>query len=247
MFSNWSGDYTGRDNPTTIEITGDIRVTANFSSTTTLNLTLPTNLTAAAGNQQVVLTWNPSAGATSYRVKRATANGGPYTIIASPTSTNYTDTGLTNGTTYYYVVTAVNSGGESGNSNQASATPTGSMPGGNTIDLRAPAFVGYFIIRHTGTITRPGSLPSAQNSSYWVRHDGDGIIQRVDRIGTIDNTGAIRWEVTSVLPGVIWTGRLSVAAGATRASGSGSYEGTNTINGWRYAGTWTATWSLTGD
>jgi fibronectin type 3 domain-containing protein len=79
---------------------------------------------ATAGNAQVALSWSGSTGATSYNVKRSTTSGGPYTTVASPTATSYTDTGLTNGTTYYYVVTAVNSAGESGNSNQASATPT---------------------------------------------------------------------------------------------------------------------------
>jgi subtilisin family serine protease len=88
----------------------------------------PTNLTATAGDSLVSLTWTASSGATSYNVKRATTNGGPYTTAASGGSTSYTDTGLTNGTTYYYVVTAVNSVGESGNSNQASATPAASQP-----------------------------------------------------------------------------------------------------------------------
>jgi fibronectin type 3 domain-containing protein len=55
-------------------------------------------------------------------------SGGPYTTVASPTSTTFTDTALTNGTTYYYVVTAVNSGGESGNSTETSATPQPSAP-----------------------------------------------------------------------------------------------------------------------
>jgi fibronectin type 3 domain-containing protein len=85
----------------------------------------PTGLAAAAGNVQVSLTWNASRGATSYHVKRSTTSGGPYTIMASPTTTSYTDTGLTNGTTYYYVVSAVNSGGQSANSAQVSATPNG--------------------------------------------------------------------------------------------------------------------------
>jgi hypothetical protein len=71
----------------------------------------------------VSLSWSASSGATSYNVMRATANGGPYTTISSPTTTSYSDTGLTNGTTYYYVVTAANANGASGNSNQASATP----------------------------------------------------------------------------------------------------------------------------
>jgi fibronectin type 3 domain-containing protein len=56
-------------------------------------------------------------------VKRAAVSGGPYSVIASPTSTSYTDTGLANGTTYYYVVSAVNSLGESAASSKVSATP----------------------------------------------------------------------------------------------------------------------------
>ena len=84
----------------------------------------PTNLTATAGNQQASLTWTASSGATSYYVKRGTASGGPYTTVGSPAGTTYADTKLTNGTAYYYVVTAVDAMGESGNSNQATATPT---------------------------------------------------------------------------------------------------------------------------
>jgi hypothetical protein len=83
----------------------------------------PTGLTANAGNAQVLLTWNASAGAISYHLKRSTTAGGPYTQVAAPTTANFTVTGLTNGTTYFYVVSALNSVGESGNSAQASATP----------------------------------------------------------------------------------------------------------------------------
>ncbi|GMK37672.1 hypothetical protein PCCS19_07260 [Paenibacillus sp. CCS19] len=84
----------------------------------------PASLTAAAGNAQAALNWSASTGATSYNVKRAAASGGPYTTVATGvTGTTYTNTGLTNGTTYYYVVSAVNSAGESTNSAQASATP----------------------------------------------------------------------------------------------------------------------------
>ena len=52
-------------------------------------------------------------------------NGGPYTLVATSAATSqYNNTGLTSGTTYYYVVTAVNgSGQESPFSNQASGTP----------------------------------------------------------------------------------------------------------------------------
>ncbi|GEM_PF-216038 len=67
----------------------------------------PTGVSAIASNAQVYLSWNACVGATNYNVKRSTASGGPYTTVASLPGTNYTDSGLANGTTYYYVVTAV--------------------------------------------------------------------------------------------------------------------------------------------
>ncbi|WP_179198488.1 glycoside hydrolase family 6 protein [Paenibacillus amylolyticus] len=85
---------------------------------------VPTALTATAGNAQVSLTWTASTGATSYDVKRALSATGPFTTIAANVSgTAYTNTALTNGTTYHYVVSAVNAAGQSANSAVASATP----------------------------------------------------------------------------------------------------------------------------
>jgi fibronectin type 3 domain-containing protein/sugar lactone lactonase YvrE len=82
----------------------------------------PTGLTASLTNNQILLTWAPSFGATSYNVERATTNGGPYTIIANTTGTNYTDSSVLNGTTYYYVLSSVSLSGTSANSLQVSAT-----------------------------------------------------------------------------------------------------------------------------
>ncbi len=85
--------------------------------------TTPTNLIALPGHNQVVLGWATLREATSYFVKRATVNGGPYNIIANPTTANYTDATAVNGLTYYYVVSATNSVGESANSVQVTAAP----------------------------------------------------------------------------------------------------------------------------
>jgi len=108
---------------------------------------VPTGLTAASGgNSHVQLNWNASSGATSYSVKRATVSGGPYTAIASPTTNSYNDTTAVNGTTYYYVVSAVNSVGASANSSQVSATPSGgtsTLPSGWTdTDIGGPSPAG---------------------------------------------------------------------------------------------------------
>jgi fibronectin type 3 domain-containing protein len=84
----------------------------------------PTHLTASLVDSQVNLMWSTVTDATYYNVKRSSTSGGPYTTIAANvTGATYSDVGLVNGTTYYYVVTAANSGGESSNSNAASATP----------------------------------------------------------------------------------------------------------------------------
>jgi len=82
----------------------------------------PTGLTAHAGNEEVFLSWDEPIGATGYNVKRATNSGGPYTLIASPAGTSYVDTGLSACSSYYYVVSATNSLGESTNSSEAAVT-----------------------------------------------------------------------------------------------------------------------------
>ena len=84
---------------------------------------IPTGLAAIPGDGSITLNWIPSFTATGYYVKRATTSGGPYTTLGTVTTTSYTDTGLTNGTTYYYVVSAVNDFGETANSSEAGATP----------------------------------------------------------------------------------------------------------------------------
>jgi hypothetical protein len=84
----------------------------------------PTILTVLTNYGQVSLTWSAVAGTSiTYNVKRSPSNGGPYTTIDNTSSTNYTDTSVLNGTTYYYVVSAVGSGGEGPDSAQVSARP----------------------------------------------------------------------------------------------------------------------------
>ncbi|MEO7934388.1 MAG: alginate lyase family protein [Chthoniobacterales bacterium] len=88
----------------------------------------PAAFLAAPADGTVSLRWQSSFGATSYTVKRATTRGGPYATVASGvTSSNYTDKTATNGTTYSYVVSAVNSAGESPNGPEDVATPRAPM------------------------------------------------------------------------------------------------------------------------
>ena len=84
---------------------------------------VPTNLSASPGVSNVTLNWAVSAGATTYNVKRSMISGGPYSTIGSSSASTYTDTSAVNGTTYYYVLSAMNAVGESSNSAEVSAKP----------------------------------------------------------------------------------------------------------------------------
>ena len=100
----------------------------------------PTGLTAAPGSNQISLSWNGVFGATNYFVYRSTTNGGPYAIVESTNGTSWADAGVAAGTTYFYVVTAVNSlNSESAYSAQVSATPANGAGGGT--ETAMPAFV----------------------------------------------------------------------------------------------------------
>jgi len=109
-------------------------VTATPKSSVTIPTT-PANLVASAGDGQVALSWGASSGATSYNLYRSTTAGGEGTtpFATGITSTSYTNTGLVNGTTYYYKVAALNTAGLSAQSAEASATPASQGTGVATV------------------------------------------------------------------------------------------------------------------
>ncbi|HTV42573.1 MAG TPA: putative Ig domain-containing protein [Candidatus Sulfotelmatobacter sp.] len=87
---------------------------------------VPTGLAGTSGSNGFVnLTWNASAGATAYNVKRCSSVNGYYGTLATVTGLSYTNFGVTNGLTYYYKVAAIGSGGPSSDSAAAAATPAG--------------------------------------------------------------------------------------------------------------------------
>ncbi len=97
----------------------------SYTPTVTGLPAVPTALGAIAGNQQAILSWSASNGATSYKLYRSTTSNGQGStpLVSNVTGTTYTDGGLTNGITYYYKVAAVNASGTSALSNEASALP----------------------------------------------------------------------------------------------------------------------------
>lgn len=95
-------------------------------------------LTATPGNGSVTLSWSPVTGATSYNVYYSTNPSVAPTAVSNLvgtlsqiglTNTSTTVTGLTNQTTWYFIVTAVTTAGESSPSTTVSATPSSTSTG----------------------------------------------------------------------------------------------------------------------
>ena len=183
----------------------------------------PTGLSATAGNAQISLTWNASTGATAYDVKRSTVSGSGYAAVSSPTTTSYTNTGLTNGTTYYYVVDAKNANGTSGNSAQASATPTA-----GTWDPAA----WYSFICHTGGLT-----PDINNSST----SGTVVIQNTYNSGYWNQ----QWQIISDGGGYYHI--INHGSGMALDCNGSVTAGTNLVQKTNTAGSFPQEWQITSD
>lgn len=129
----------------------------------------PTGVTATGGANQVTISWSPVSGADSYNIYWATATGVTTagTKITSA-SRPYVQTGLAASTTYYYIVTAVNSSGQSVASTQVSATtnaPPVVIPG-------APTAVTATGGANQVTISWPTVAGATSYNIYWATTSG---------------------------------------------------------------------------
>jgi len=120
-----TGTYVGKDTGSqTYHYNGYLDNIQFYNKAITTTSVTPLNLKALGNTSKIDLTWDTVDKATSYTIKRSTTAGGSYTTIATDIAeTSYTDTDVTSGTIYYYIVTAVNTGTEITDSNQASAEP----------------------------------------------------------------------------------------------------------------------------
>ncbi len=152
----------------------------------------PTGMTASAGDGQVTLSWAPVSEATSYNVYMAAQSGvtksnystlaGGMAHVAAPNP--FVHTALTNGTTYYFVVTAVNAIGESAESSEESATPV--------VAATAPNAPGGLLAI---------AVSSSQINLSWTDHadneDGFRIERKTGTGGTYSQIATVGTNVTS--------------------------------------------------
>jgi len=119
----------------------------------------PTFVQTLPGNRNLTITWAPTARTTYYNIKRARTVAGPYTIVGTSLNERYLDQSLTNGTMYYYKISAANVAGTSPDSTAASGMPqdlpsyayavhifprqvSGTLPSVGTIEVSSPAPAG---------------------------------------------------------------------------------------------------------
>jgi fibronectin type 3 domain-containing protein len=153
----------------------------------------PLGVAAAASTSNVTISWGSILGAMGYTVSRSTTSGGNYTALTgnlSNTTTAFSDTTATNGTKYYYVVTATNGEDTSANSVEVNATPLAAPTGvtatpgnGNvslswgtvtgaanyTVQRSTTSGSGYVTVATNVSATTYKDTTTANNTTYYYR------------------------------------------------------------------------------
>jgi Pectate lyase superfamily protein/Right handed beta helix region len=156
----------------------------------------PSGLAAIAGIGQVSLSWSPSVLATNYNLKRSLVSGGSYATIASTAGTAYTNTGLADGTTYYYVVSAVLGGVETSNSSEVSATPNappvlgvGLAPGGGLLTVSWPGWANDYALYAATNLSGPiawqplTNAPQSNSGMFFLNLPTTNLARQFFRLG----------------------------------------------------------------
>lgn len=186
-------------------------IVGSGSLTPLAGLGIPSGLNATASPGSVALAWSAVADATAYSIRRSTTPGGPYVEVGVSNTNGFTDTTVTNGVTYHYVVAARIAAGDGVPSAEASAMPTlptwtGSVStawenGGNWLTTNPTS---AYVARFTGPLTANQPSVSGANSVGGLLFDSPG------------------WTVNSTSAGTLTIGADGVVLNAT--------SGTTTLN-----------------
>jgi len=178
----------------------------------------PTGLTAGTANSQVTLSWLASLGATSYTIGRSATSGGSYTTIATNlTGLSYTDTGLANATTYYYVVSAQNPAGTSTNSSQVSAMP-GSLSRANWVASSSTSGGDSPANALDGDLTTRWSTGGSQVNGQWFQVDmGTSNVFNKLILNYVNSANDYPrgYQVTVSSDGINWSSSVATGVGST--------------------------------
>ena len=136
----------------------------------------PLSLSAVPGDSSVTLGWTPVPGATGYYLYSGPGSGDETNVVAANISgTSFTNTGLINGATYFYIVTSTNANGESADSPEASATPNTGL----TFTPRALIWNG----------DGAANVWDVDGAANWRTNGIDTVFNNGDTV-TFDNTGS---------------------------------------------------------
>ncbi|MBN2785582.1 MAG: carbohydrate-binding protein [Pontiellaceae bacterium] len=193
--------------------------------------------TAVSGSR-IDLSWSASSGATRYNVYRSSTSGGAYTLIAaSVTGTSYSDSGLADGMTYYYAVSAVNGTGESPLSSEAGATTSARLPYGG-IPWTVPGTVEAEDYDTGGPGLAYNDADTGNNGGAYRNDDVDVEVcgeggYNVGWIGTgewleysVDVTFSGSYEITLRAASIFGTGEVHVEFDGVDATGPVSVSNT---------------------
>jgi autotransporter-associated beta strand protein len=216
----------------------------------------PATVTATPGNTQVQLNWSASTGATSYVVESSTVTGGPYSIIGTTSGVSFVNSGLTNGTPYYYVIAAVNTTGTGVTSAEATATPVATVPvaptgltaSGSTsaiiLNWNASSGATAYTIYRASVSGGPYTVISSGSSATTYTNSGLSASATYYYVVAATNSGGSsaysNQASASTQPGAVGTltaaaGNTQVQLGWTAASGATSYVVQRSLTGSNFA------------
>jgi len=212
---------------------------------------VPVDVTATPDNARVWVNWSASAGATSYHLKRSTTATGPYTLIATLTDPGFTDTEVSNGTSYYYRVSSVKPSYESAYSKTVVAVPS------TTFQNRATGGTAFASSEHLtanegadkafdGTTATKWFTGASLGSTGWLQYDfGPGnkwVVTRYDLSSANDEPGrdprdwqlqgsndGINWATLDAQSGQSWESRLLTKQYSVSAPGAYRYYRLNIL------------------